>query len=953
MIFFVKSKTDKFRCNICNYFCDTIEVARKHINGPIHRSNLDTIKLEMRIRELELPCDEKLSTLSEYLVDFYTKNVISSDKIKQFYDIYFKFKEKYTAKYPAAAVRMTGSVAHGIAFGDTSCDISIERESKCNQSSSEILSEVKDFIQSQMSDIFVCQSKLYLSTKTSKSTTSSNKLTLTTLKSNLVFNFTTGIHSYSYKTNFLIKSYLCLDERARILAFCFRYLAKIAHIDKVDYCTLPAHAYTIMCIYFLQKLNPPVLPVLHELCDSRKIHKSALDNSDDDDLADEDSAKIDKDNVHDFDVFGKNVNLFVQRKSWQSKNKSSIGELWLKLLTFYSIDFGFKKTLVSIRKSNRISKSSMKMYTKKISIEDPFCLKQSLSRNLMTQTNKYIISVISKACLYFVHNCQYRALVAKDTDRKLSVSIVDQLAEETGILDARKARNNLENASDLESEVDESDLSESDTESDYLYKKDNKQNLDSDSNGQGPSLTSTSADNYSSLSTPFEIEPSEKFSFDENKFANKKTSSLDVSTSSVDLSQFSSIKYEENLNKKFQFLSISMDQVNNCLQNLIDRVVDRMSMDCECVPNVKLAVNSSSQTFVFKFTQGSINFAKMPPKICSHCNKEGHLLNECPQDQLPELDKLPEMTNEWRKVITNVCYCIMEDNRQTKEEEAVRNTLLQNIKAIIAQKYPDARLSLFGSSNNGFAMKKSDLDICMTLNNNPQGHELNSKKIIRTIGALFRRDLSFDQIEERVSAKVPIVKFRHKKTNIEGDISLYNTLALQNTDLLRSYVQIDSRLQVLGHVVKYFAKICRIGDASCGSLSSYAYIVMMLHYLMNTDPPVLPCLQKLNRHKLDDTKLEIDGWDCWFNRDLENLHLHWPHFKKNNLTVGELWLGFLRYYTEVFDWENQVVCIRDPNPLTRKEKNWTKHRLAIEDPFELSHNLAAGVSHKSRYKILL
>ena len=93
--------------------------------------------------------------------------------------------------------------------------------------------------------------------------------------------------------------------------------------------------------------------------------------------------------------------------------------------------------------------------------------------------------------------------------------------------------------------------------------------------------------------------------------------------------------------------------------------------------------------------------------------------------------------------------------------------------------------------------------------------------------------------------------------------------------------------------------------------------------------------------------MEIDGWDCWFNRDIANLHVHWPHFKKNNSTIGELWLGFLRYYTEVFDWDNHVVCIRDTNPLTRKEKNWTKHRLAIEDPFELSHNLAAGVSHKS------
>ena len=95
--------------------------------------------------------------------------------------------------------------------------------------------------------------------------------------------------------------------------------------------------------------------------------------------------------------------------------------------------------------------------------------------------------------------------------------------------------------------------------------------------------------------------------------------------------------------------------------------------------------------------------------------------------------------------------------------------------------------------------------------------------------------------------------------------------------------------------------------------------------------------------------MNIDGWDCWFNRDLKQLSELWPHYKKNQQTVGELWLGFLRYYTEVFDWDNHVVCIREIEPLTRRSKNWTKHRLAIEDPFELSHNLAAGVSHKSNY----
>jgi terminal uridylyltransferase len=118
---------------------------------------------------------------------------------------------------------------------------------------------------------------------------------------------------------------------------------------------------------------------------------------------------------------------------------------------------------------------------------------------------------------------------------------------------------------------------------------------------------------------------------------------------------------------------------------------------------------------------------------------------------------------------------------------------------------------------------------------------------------------------------------------------------------------------------------------------------------MNTEPPVLPCLQVFNRDNLpkEETMLTIDGWDCWFNRDTNSLAELWPHFKSNKQTVGELWLGFLRYYTEVFDWDNHVVCIRSNVPLTRKIKNWTKHRLAIEDPFELTHNLAAGVSPKS------
>ena len=120
---------------------------------------------------------------------------------------------------------------------------------------------------------------------------------------------------------------------------------------------------------------------------------------------------------------------------------------------------------------------------------------------------------------------------------------------------------------------------------------------------------------------------------------------------------------------------------------------------------------------------------------------------------------------------------------------------------------------------------------------------------------------------------------------------------------------------------------------------------------MNTLPPVLPCLQKLDKEKFSkkETNLSIDGWDCWFIRDIKNIAKTWPHYKTNKQSIGELRHGFLCYYTEVFDWNENVISIRDTDPLTRHSKSWTKHRLAIEDPFELSHNLAAGVSHKSKF----
>ena len=181
----------------------------------------------------------------------------------------------------------------------------------------------------------------------------------------------------------------------------------------------------------------------------------------------------------------------------------------------------------------------------------------------------------------------------------------------------------------------------------------------------------------------------------------------------------------------------------------------------------------------------------------------------------------------------------------------------------------------------------------------------------------------------------------------ECDISLYNILALENTRMLRTYASIDNRVKVLGYVVKEWAKKCDIGDASRGSLSSYAYILMLLYYLQQVQPPIIPVLQELTNDN-DKPVKTVDGWNAWFYDDLQRLKDVWPGLGRNKMSVAELWLGFLSFYAVEFDDIRQVICTRMSRPLSKFEKMWNSPCIAIEDPFDLSHNLGAGISRRSK-----
>ena len=55
-----------------------------------------------------------------------------------------------------------------------------------------------------------------------------------------------------------------------------------------------------------------------------------------------------------------------------------------------------------------------------------------------------------------------------------------------------------------------------------------------------------------------------------------------------------------------------------------------------------------------------------------------------------------------------------------------------------------------------------------------------------------------------------------------------------------------------------------------------------------------------------------------------------PELQQNKESVGELWLGLLRFYTEEFDFKEHVISIRQRKRLTTFEKQWTSKCIAIE-----------------------
>jgi non-canonical poly(A) RNA polymerase PAPD5/7 len=123
--------------------------------------------------------------------------------------------------------------------------------------------------------------------------------------------------------------------------------------------------------------------------------------------------------------------------------------------------------------------------------------------------------------------------------------------------------------------------------------------------------------------------------------------------------------------------------------------------------------------------------------------------------------------------VLNFC----EYSAPTVNELTMRTEIIDEIKSIIAQLWPAASVHLFGSQLTRILTPTSDID--MAVLDVPVGDGVTVVDCLYEIAMKLRERDLISYVEVISSAKVPIVKFDHKRTGIAADICINNKTGIE------------------------------------------------------------------------------------------------------------------------------------------------------------------------------
>jgi hypothetical protein len=190
--------------------------------------------------------------------------------------------------------------------------------------------------------------------------------------------------------------------------------------------------------------------------------------------------------------------------------------------------------------------------------------------------------------------------------------------------------------------------------------------------------------------------------------------------------------------------------------------------------------------------------------------------------------------------------------------------------------WPSLEVRRCGSTKTSlYIPRQSDLDLVLYF----PGREVSRPEqleLLRAVAEELRRHFAGMQRRgstdvQLIEAKAPIVQFS-VEAGLVVDMSVQSVLALANSTLVSRYCGQSPELRLLARKVKEFATAWNVKSGKDGTLSSYGYTLLCIHFLQNApltgaNVPVLPVFPgwqsdygKLSDRENADPNNKVDSW---------------------------------------------------------------------------------------------
>ena len=241
---------------------------------------------------------------------------------------------------------------------------------------------------------------------------------------------------------------------------------------------------------------------------------------------------------------------------------------------------------------------------------------------------------------------------------------------------------------------------------------------------------------------------------------------------------------------------------------------------------------------------------------------------------------------------------------------------------------------------NNFLKDSGDIDICIVPRCNILEFDQYFEKIKEEI---INKKYAEHKLTHRTGRYV-LLRVVDNKTKFMIDITVHNMLPILNTNLIRLYSLFDQRFHILGLYIKHWSKINKIHGAPDKFLSSYALLLMLIHFLQKVvEPRVLPNLQKIDINKENLYEYYHNGdyikTNIYYEEDLNKIKGYMNKINKgleNKESAVNLLVKFFEYYSYFFDSEQTISINRDLNECIKSKSD--NIAFSIEDPFDKQHN---------------